>query len=647
MTLPAIYDLDEEYENALNRDADKESRLFSISHLDFMHPLDELVLDENEDTDIRIAALDCLGIFKNTIYEIDIDKVPKELALAIIEKYDFNHPLNQIALNHKDVDYRLKALENRFMDDEDVLKNIIENESNSKLRSAAAKHKSLNDREFLERIALNDEDKYVRSAAASNYSTQNIEVLTKIIEEDKEDIVRISALKNLIFKYNLYYPQSNKKYNFKRKFDKISRNMIRWEEDYIPNELHNDENIGIILDLDMLHSIFRSSLFEDYDKLRDNLIEYFERILVYFEKYNPFEEGKLEDESYNKTLYDKFKLQYGDIRRLSLYQLAYDGRIGDFKYYLDYLKSLKIDMDDFESSEESSTEKIIEESYFIELANNDPNLEIVRLALEGIRDNTVLNKFATKGQTVDIIKTAIKRMTDTTLLADMAINRIDLDIQEPKLYDDEWVCDYISEDVMEQGYSFYSYDFYSHDLKFYKRLFDNRLESVYYDAIAEVYYKDTLPYCIFKKIKNYFDLIFILKYTHSFALRDLIIYKISNPIILAYIALKATDERIRYAAFGRIESKVILKYVYLNSEDFRIKNLYLSKSYDNDALNEAFLKEENDVLRKSILDNPYFKIAPETMEYCIEKDSYISSYAENKFPKQFINYRLINKKFRK
>ena len=111
--------------------------------------------------------------------------------------------------------------------------------------------------------------------------------------------------------------------------------------------------------------------------------------------------------------------------------------------------------------------------------------------------------------------------------------------------------------------------------------------------------------------------------------------------------MKATDERIRYAAFGRIESKVILKYVYLNSEDFRIKNLYLSKSYDNDALNAAFLKEENDVLRKSILDNPYFKIAPETMEYCIEKDSYISSYAENKFPKQFINYRLINKKFRK
>ena len=103
MTLPVIYDLDEEYENALNKDADKESRLFSISHLDFRHPLDELVLDENEDTDIRIAALDCLGIFKNTIYEIDIDKVPKELALAIIEKYDFNHPLNQIALNHKAV----------------------------------------------------------------------------------------------------------------------------------------------------------------------------------------------------------------------------------------------------------------------------------------------------------------------------------------------------------------------------------------------------------------------------------------------------------------------------------------------------------------------------------------------------------------
>ena len=647
MTFPIIYDLDKEYEIALNKDADKESRLYSIRRLDFTYPLDELVLDEDEDTDIRIAALDCLGISKNTLYEIDIDKVPKELALAIIEKYYFSHPLNQIALNHKDVDYRLKALENRFIDDEEVLKQIIENESNSKLRSAAAKHKSLNDREFLERIALNDEDKYVRSAAASNYSTQNIEVLTKIIEEDKEDIVRISALKNLVFKYNLYYPQSNKKHSFKRKFDKISRNMIIWEEDYIPKELHNDENIGIILDLDLLHSIFRSSLFEDYDKLRDNLIEYFERILFYFEKYNPFEEGKMEDGSYNKKLYDKYKLQDGDIRKLVLYQLAYDGRIGDFKYYLYYLKSLEIDMDDLESSEESSTEKMIEESYFIELAYNDSNPEIVKLALEAISDNTVLNFFATVGQTMDIMKTAIKRMTDNILLADMAINRIDHDIQEPKLYDDNWVCDYIFENLMDQGYNFKFDDFYSHDLKFFKRLFDNRLESVYYDAIAEAYYKDTLPYCMFKKIKNYFDLIFILKYTHSFALRDIVIYKISNPIILAYIALKATDERIRYAAYGRIESKVILKYVYLNSEDFRIKYLYLSKSNDNDALNEAFLKEENEVLRKSILDNDHFKIAPEVIEYCIEHDSYISSYAENKFAKQFVNYRLMNKKFRK
>ena len=40
-------------------------------------------------------------------------------------------------------------------------------------------------------------------------------------------------------------------------------------------------------------------------------------------------------------------------------------------------------------------------------------------------------------------------------------------------------------------------------------------------------------------------------------------------------------------------------------------------------------------------------VAPEVIEYCIEHDSYISSYAENKFAKQFVNYRLMNKKFRK
>ena len=138
-----------------------------------------------------------------------------------------------------------------------------------------------------------------------------------------------------------------------------------------------------------------------------------------------------------------------------------------------------------------------------------------------------------------------------------------------------------------------------------------------------------------------------MKHTRSFALRDLIIYKISNPIFLAYIALKATDERIRYIAFGRIESKVILKHVYLNTEDFRIKYLYLSKSNDNETLNEGFLKEDNDVLHKAIIDNPHFKIAPEVVEYCIENNSYISSYAENKFAKQFVDYRLMNKKFRK
>ena len=647
MTLPAIYDLDEEYENALNKDADKESRISSIRKLDFTYPLDELVLDDEEDADIRIEALNCLDLSKTTLYEIDIDKVPKKLALAIIEKYYFTNPLNQIALNHKDVDYRLKALENRFIKDETVFKHIIETESNSKLRSAAANHQNFNDSRYLENLALNDEDKYVRSAAASNYSTQKVDILKKIIEDDDEDIVRISALKNLVFKYNLYYPQSNKKYSFKRKFDKISRAMIRWGDDFIPNELHNDENIGIVLDLDRLHSIFWSSLTEDYEKLIVNLIEYLERILFYFEKHNPFEEEKLEDESYKKTLYEDLNLTNGDIRSLFFYQSKYEGRIGDLKYYLDYLKSLYINMDELESSDESSTEKLIEESYFIELTYNEPNPEIVRLALEGISDNTILNKFATKGQTEDIIKTAVKRMTDTILLADMAINRIDYDIQEPNFYDDDWVCDYISENMMNDDYSFSYYDFYSHDLKYFKRHFDNRLESFYYHEISEVYYRDTIPECLFKKIKNYFDLISILKHTRSIALRDLIIYNITNPIFLAFIALKAADEGIRYIAFGRIESKVILKHVYLNTEDFRIKYLYLSKSNDNETLNEGFLKEDNDVLHKAIIDNPHFKIAPEVVEYCIENDSYISSYAENKFAKQFVNYRLMNKKFRK
>ena len=136
-----------------------------------------------------------------------------------------------------------------------------------------------------------------------------------------------------------------------------------------------------------------------------------------------------------------------------------------------------------------------------------------------------------------------------------------------------------------------------------------------------------------------------MKNTRSFALRDLIIYKIKNPVVLADIALNAIDERIRYIAFGRIESKDVLKYVYLNTEDFRIKFLYLSNIDDNDILNGAFLNEDNDVLLRSILDNDHFNIGPEVIEHCINEESYISSYAENKFAKQFVNFRLMNKKF--
>ena len=94
----------------------------------------------------------------------------------------------------------------------------------------------------------------------------------------------------------------------------------------------------------------------------------------------------------------------------------------------------------------------------------------------------------------------------------------------------------------------------------------------------------------------------------------------------------------------RLES--ILKYVYLNSEDFRIRLLYLSNSDDNELLNEAFLNEENEVLLRSILDNPHFAISPKVIEHCIDEDSSIASYAEMKFAKQFIDYRMLNRKFK-
>ena len=154
------FNLNDEYLNALNKEADKESRLFSISLLNWTHPLDSLVLDDDEDLDIRIAALDCLDLFKLTLYEIDIDKVPKELALAVIERLDSLTVLREIALNHSDSDFRLKALENKYLKDEETLKHIIENDSLSKLRVAAAKHPSLNDSGFLENLALNDDDVY-------------------------------------------------------------------------------------------------------------------------------------------------------------------------------------------------------------------------------------------------------------------------------------------------------------------------------------------------------------------------------------------------------------------------------------------------------------------------------------------------------
>ena len=62
------FNLNDEYLNALNKEADKESRLFSISLLNWTHPLDSLVLDDDEDLDIRIAALDCLDLFKLTLF---------------------------------------------------------------------------------------------------------------------------------------------------------------------------------------------------------------------------------------------------------------------------------------------------------------------------------------------------------------------------------------------------------------------------------------------------------------------------------------------------------------------------------------------------------------------------------------------------
>jgi hypothetical protein len=72
-----------------------------------MHPLDELVLDDEEDVEIRIAALDCLELGGYTLYEIDIDDVPHELALAVISKYYFSDTLSEVALSHRDDDFRL------------------------------------------------------------------------------------------------------------------------------------------------------------------------------------------------------------------------------------------------------------------------------------------------------------------------------------------------------------------------------------------------------------------------------------------------------------------------------------------------------------------------------------------------------------
>lgn len=647
MIVPVEYDLDEEYRNALNKDADKESRLISISRLNFMHPLDELVLDDEEDVDIRIAALDCLELGGYTLYEIDIDDVPHELALAVISKYYFSDTLSEVALSHRDDDFRLAAVENRNLKDEDTLRHIIEYESNFKLRAAAARHPFLNDSSLLERVALNDQDANVRAAAASNYSTQNIETLKKIISDD-EDIVRISALKNLVSKYLLFYPSSNKKYDFKRKFDKVSRYLIGWREDNIPKEMNNDVGIEDYLDFELLRKIYRHSTFEEYDDLRDDLIEYLERILLYCERYDPFDEGNMENGSFRKELYDDLKIAYGDERELALYQIGYEGCVGELKYYLDYLKSL--DYSSYieksnSSKNDSFIEKPIDESYFIALASEDHNPEIVRLALKAISDNSVLMKFAERGRRRDIIETAINGLTDSILLVDLAINRVDYDIPEANFYNDDWICDYISNNLDDFD-SFNTYDFYSHDLKHYSRLFDNRMESHYYDRVAQHYYRDTLSYCLFKKIQNHFDLIHVLKYTRSFALRDLIIYKIDNPIVLADIALNAIDERIRYLAFGRIRLESILKYVYLNSEDFRIRLLYLSNSDDNELLNEAFLNEDNEVLLRSILDNPHFAISPKVIEHCIDEDSSIASYAEMKFAKQFIDYRMLNRKFK-
>lgn len=640
------FNLNDEYLNALNKEADKESRLFSISLLNWTHPLDSLVLDDDEDLDIRIAALDCLDLFKLTLYEIDIDKVPKELALAVIERLDSLTVLREIALNHSDSDFRLKALENKYLKDEETLKHIIENDSLSKLRVAAAKHPSLNDSGFLENLALNDDDVYVRQSAVSNYSTSDIPTLKKIISDD-EDIVRISALDNLVFKFNLFYPYSNKKYNFKKRFDKISWTVINYSEDYIPNGM-NDDEMHNLMDFDLLDSIYFNSVNENYMQLKDNLIKYYEKNLAIFEKYNPFNE-KEEDGSFKKKVFDDFNLEYGDIRRLFLYQMAYDDGYANLKYGLDNLNDIAIDSQDFKSSDrESSCEKQIDESYFIDLAYEDSNDEIVRLAIEAISDNSVLMDFIKNGKTRDIIKTAIKRSTDLPSLVDLAVNQIDRDIHEFNFYDEDLVCDYALdnlEDSQNNFENFFGYDFYIHDLSHYERLFDNRLESFYFDEIAEFYYMDALSFCLFRKIQNFFDLIYVLKNTRSFALRDLIIYKIKNPVVLADIALNAIDERIRYIAFGRIESKDVLKYVYLNTEDFRIKFLYLSNIDDNDILNGAFLNEDNDVLLRSILDNDHFNIGPEVIEHCINEESYISSYAENKFAKQFVNFRLMNKKF--
>ena len=126
------------------------------------------------------------------------------------------------------------------------------------------------------------------------------------------------------------------------------------------------------MDFDLLETIFTSSVNEHYDELRDNLIEYYENILISLKKHNPFVDlnnnPKLdEDGEFKKEVYDDLNIQYGDIRQLAIIKSHYDYSYDRLNGFLEDLRALDFDSYQNESNEEKTPSSgPIEESFFID-----------------------------------------------------------------------------------------------------------------------------------------------------------------------------------------------------------------------------------------------------------------------------------------